>query len=97
MGGEVGHKRAHSAAPPAGERFRRIDEDAVQYEDNRLRDMRTKWEEGEFGAQAEAELALTRGKTWKAQMTKRKKQSSAGGKFLDSGVSSRVFEFDDSD
>lgn len=79
-----------------GERFQRVKSNEVQYLDDRLRDMsyEAKSGSGDWGARANADLIVTRGKAFTKEKNKKKRGSYRGGA-IDQGSHSIKFTYDD--
>ncbi|WFD22433.1 jun-like transcription factor [Malassezia equina] len=91
--------------PAQGERFQRVKSDHVQFLDDRLRDMsyeakasnegtHTQSGAGDWGARANADLIVTRGKAFTKEKNKKKRGSYRGG-VIDQGSHSIKFTYDD--
>ncbi|WFD18844.1 jun-like transcription factor [Malassezia caprae] len=88
-----------------GERFQRVKSDNVQFLDDRLRDMSYEAKvcgdlshmqsgAGDWGARANADLIMTRGKAFTKEKNKKKRGSYRGG-VIDQGSHSIKFTYDD--
>ncbi|SHO76977.1 Similar to S.cerevisiae protein SRP40 (Nucleolar serine-rich protein) [Malassezia sympodialis ATCC 42132] len=82
--------------PTQGERFQRVKSDNVQFLDERLKDMSydAKSGAGDWGARANADLIVTRGKAFTKEKNKKKRGSYRGG-VIDQGSHSIKFTYDD--
>ena len=85
-----------SKGPKQGERFQRVRSDKVEFQDDRLRDMSydAKSGAGDWGARANADLIVTRGKSFTKEKNKKKRGSYRGG-VIDQGSHSIKFTYDD--
>ncbi|KAI8870459.1 hypothetical protein GQ42DRAFT_122265, partial [Ramicandelaber brevisporus] len=77
--------------------FQRIKDDDVKYADERLKDnsfMAKPAAENSYGYKAHKDLIVTRGDGFRKEKDKKKKGSYRGG-FIDTGVHSIKFNYDD--
>lgn len=93
---EVPSPPKKSKGPKQGERFQRVRSDKVEFQDDRLRDMSydAKSGAGDWGARANADLIVTRGKSFTKEKNKKKRGSYRGG-VIDQGSHSIKFTYDD--
>jgi hypothetical protein len=75
--------------------FKRVKEDSVKFQDDRLRDNTFFSKADTYGMKAHQDLSVTRGKGFRKVMTKKKRQAHHGGTLDANNVSS--FKFSDSD
>ena len=95
---EIGRKRKRDTPYVAGKPFKRVKEEHVDYEDDRLRDNTFHSKRDSYGSKSYEDLRVTRGKGFRKQKTKKKRQQTHGGKIDNiNAVNSYRFQYSDDD